>query len=139
MTLLFGRHHEELVTGYRRTLDLDDGIAAVEYALHGTSFRREIFASAPDDVVVLRLTADQPGSIEVGSHYYRRYDAFERLEGTDHVSVAASPSAARGSTRAPACSPRAAGPSRSEITSLFVAPTRSRSSSARRRLPQRRP
>ena len=85
MTLLFGRHHEELVTGYRRALDLDDGIATVEYALDGTAFRREIFASVPDDVVIVRLTADAPGSIEVGSHYYRRYDAFERLEGTDHV------------------------------------------------------
>ena len=85
MTLLFGRHHEELVTGYRRALDLDDGIASVEYELGGTRFTREIFASVPDDVVVLRFTSDRPGSIEVGSHYYRRYDAFERLEGTDHV------------------------------------------------------
>ena len=85
MTLLFGGHHEELVTGYRRALDLDDGIASVEYSLGGTRFRREIFASAPDDVVVLRFTADRPRAIEVGSHYYRRYDAFERIEATDHV------------------------------------------------------
>ena len=42
MTLLFGGHHEELVSGYRRSLDLDDGIAAVEYELGGTRFRREV-------------------------------------------------------------------------------------------------
>jgi len=89
MTLLFGGHHEELVTGYRRALDLDDGIASVEYELGGTHFRREIFASVPDDVVVLRFTADAPGAIEVGSHYYRRYDAFERVAGADHVVGAA--------------------------------------------------
>ena len=85
MTLLFGGHHEELVTGYRRALDLDDGIASVEYAVGDTTFRREILASVPDDVVVVRLTANRPAAIEVGSHYYRRYDAFERIEGTDHV------------------------------------------------------
>jgi len=85
MTLLFGGHHEELVTGYRRSLDLDDGIAAVEYELGGVRFRREVFASVPDDVVVLRFEADATGAVEVGSHYYRRYDAFERIEGTDHV------------------------------------------------------
>ena len=85
MTLLFGGHHEEHVTGYRRSLDLDDGIVSVEYELGGTRFRREVFASVPDDVIVLRFEADSPGSIEVGSHYYRRYDAAERMEGTDHV------------------------------------------------------
>jgi alpha-L-fucosidase 2 len=85
MTLLFGGHHEEQVSGYRRSLDLDDGIAAVEYELGGTRFRREVFASVPDDVLVIRIAASTPGTVEVGSHFYRRYDAFERLEGTDHV------------------------------------------------------
>ncbi len=85
MTLLFGGHHEEHVSGYRRALDLDDGIVSVEYELEGTRFRREAFASAPDDVVVLRFEASTPGAIEVGSHFYRRYDAFERIEGADHV------------------------------------------------------
>ena len=85
MTLLFGGHHEELASGYRRSLDLDDGIAAVEYELGGTRFRREVFASVPDDVVVLRFEASTPGAIDVGSHFYRRYDAFERIDGKDHV------------------------------------------------------
>jgi alpha-L-fucosidase 2 len=85
MTLLFGGHHEELVSGYRRSLDLDDGITAVEYELDGKRFRREAFVSAPDDVVVLRFEGSAPGSVELGSHFYRRYDAFERIDGTDHV------------------------------------------------------
>ena len=85
MTLLFGRHHEELVSAYRRSLDLDDGIAEVEYELDGVRFRREVFSSVPDDVVVLRFEASTPGAVEIGSHYYRRYDAFERIDGRDHV------------------------------------------------------
>jgi alpha-L-fucosidase 2 len=85
MTLLFGGHHEELVSGYRRSLDLDDGILAVEYELDGVRFRREAFASAPDDVVVLRFESSASGAVELGSHFYRRYDAFERIEDVDHV------------------------------------------------------
>jgi alpha-L-fucosidase 2 len=85
MTILFGGHHEELVSGYRRSLDLDDGIASVEYVLDGVAFRREMFASVPDDVVVLRFGADAPGTIALGTHYYRRYDASCGIEAADHV------------------------------------------------------
>ncbi len=49
--------------GYRRSLDLETGVAAVEYTVEGVHFRREVFASAPDQAVVLRLTASQPGSL----------------------------------------------------------------------------
>ncbi|MFN8222882.1 MAG: glycoside hydrolase family 95 protein [Gaiellales bacterium] len=85
MTLLFGGHHEEHVTGYRRSLELDDGIAAVGYELGGARFRREVFVSVPDDVVVLRFESSANAGVTVGSHFYRRYDAFERVEGRDHV------------------------------------------------------
>jgi len=48
-------------TGYRRDLDLDQAVATTEYRLDGVGYRREIFASRPDDVIVVRLTADRPG------------------------------------------------------------------------------
>ena len=48
---------------YRRSLDLDTAVAAVSYTANGVHFQREIFASAPDQVIVVRLTADQPGKI----------------------------------------------------------------------------
>ena len=54
--------HEEY-TGYRRELDLDTGIAAVSYRCDGVSYRREVFASHPDGVVVTRVTADRKGAI----------------------------------------------------------------------------
>jgi len=85
MTLLFGGHHEELVSRYRRSLDLDDGVLRVDYELDGMQFRREAFASVPDDVIVLRFESSTEGAIDLGTHYYRRYDAFERIEGSDHV------------------------------------------------------
>jgi alpha-L-fucosidase 2 len=85
MTLLTHGHHDELVDGYRRELDLVDGIARISYAHQGVTFRREIFASQPDDVIVIRFEADVPDAIGVGTHVYRRYDAQGTLDGVDHV------------------------------------------------------
>lgn len=51
------------VTDYRRDLNLDSAIAGVIYRAGGVSYRREAFASHPDQVIVVRLTADRPGHI----------------------------------------------------------------------------
>ncbi|MEN9975691.1 MAG: hypothetical protein RLZZ282_1697, partial [Verrucomicrobiota bacterium] len=48
---------------YSRDLDLSQAVAGVSYQVGDTKFRREIFSSAADQVIVVRLTADQPGSI----------------------------------------------------------------------------
>lgn len=59
---LFFDGHEE-VTGYKRWLDLATGVSGVEYTVKGVTYRREILASAPDQVILIRLTANKPGSI----------------------------------------------------------------------------
>ncbi|MFF2268544.1 glycoside hydrolase N-terminal domain-containing protein [Cellulosimicrobium cellulans] len=50
-------------TDYRRALDIGDAVVTTTYELDGTTYTREYFASAADDVVVVRLTADAPGAI----------------------------------------------------------------------------
>ncbi|GAA4986652.1 alpha-L-fucosidase 2 [Nonomuraea thailandensis] len=50
-------------TGYRRELDLTDAVTTVRFTRDGVRHEREVFASNPDQVIVLRHTADQPGSI----------------------------------------------------------------------------
>ncbi len=52
-------------TEYRRTLDLSTGVVGVDYTVGGTRFRRETFVSAPDQVLVWTITADQPGAISL--------------------------------------------------------------------------
>ena len=49
---------------YRRTLDLRAGVSRVAYAVDGTRFERECFASAPDGVLAVRIEADEPGAID---------------------------------------------------------------------------
>ena len=45
---------------YRRDLDLDTAVAGVSYTANGVHFKREIFASQADRVIVIQLSADQP-------------------------------------------------------------------------------
>ena len=50
-------------TGYRRELDLTTATARTEFSRGGVKFVREVFVSAPDQAIVIRLAADQPGQI----------------------------------------------------------------------------
>jgi alpha-L-fucosidase 2 len=52
-----------VVENYRRDLDLATATARVSYTADGVTFAREVFASAPDQVIVVRLTASRPGRI----------------------------------------------------------------------------
>ncbi|MDT0347100.1 glycoside hydrolase family 95 protein [Streptomyces litchfieldiae] len=51
------------VDDYRRELDLTTAVHSVEFTRAGVRHRREVFASAADQVIVVRLTADTPGAI----------------------------------------------------------------------------
>ncbi len=50
-------------TDYRRELDLRTGIAKVAFTRNGTRFTREVFASQPDQAIVMRFAADRPGAV----------------------------------------------------------------------------
>ena len=60
---------------YRRELDLDTGIASVQYVAGGVRYTREVFASAPCHCIVVRLTADRPGSVSFHGTMTRPADA----------------------------------------------------------------
>jgi alpha-L-fucosidase 2 len=51
------------VAGYRRELDLDDAVTRMQFRRGDVEFTREMFVSAPDEVMVLRLSANRPGQI----------------------------------------------------------------------------
>ena len=48
---------------YRLQLDMDQAVATVSYEQNGVKFVREVFSSPVDQVIVVRLTADKPGSL----------------------------------------------------------------------------
>ncbi len=55
--------HDGKIENYRRELDLNTAIVRVSYTCNNVSFCRELFASAPNNVLVIRLSADRPGQI----------------------------------------------------------------------------
>ncbi|RYY25291.1 MAG: glycoside hydrolase family 95 protein [Sphingobacteriaceae bacterium] len=53
----------EKAENYYRELDISRAITSVTYTVNGVHFKREMFASFPDQAVIVRLTADRPGSV----------------------------------------------------------------------------
>jgi alpha-L-fucosidase 2 len=50
-------------TDYYRELNLNEATTTVKYNVNGVEFKRVVFASFPDQVIIVRLTADKPGKI----------------------------------------------------------------------------
>ncbi|MCD8089018.1 MAG: glycoside hydrolase family 95 protein [Clostridiales bacterium] len=60
---------------YIKSLDMTTGIAAVEYDYNGTHFRRESFASYPDQSIVTRVESDKELNFSAELHTYHSADS----------------------------------------------------------------
>ena len=65
----------ERTNSYRRELSLDTGIATTTYESEGATYTREVFASAPDNVIIAHLTCSKRGSININVSLARERDA----------------------------------------------------------------
>ncbi len=61
---LISRNSGEIVN-YQRELDLDSSLVKVNYARNGIHFYREYFASHPDKMIGIHITADHPNAINL--------------------------------------------------------------------------
>ncbi len=55
--------HKGKVSNYQRSLDIGMSVAKVNYKVDGINFTREVFASYPDHVIVMRVSANRDASI----------------------------------------------------------------------------
>lgn len=87
LTIDFFNHRRSLppLENYRRELDLSTGIAATVYSYNGITFTREVFASAVDNVIVLRLSASQKGALTFRLSLSRAQDATVRAVAPDEL------------------------------------------------------
>ena len=53
------------VSGYYRELDMETGIVTVKYTQGDVKMTREVFMSYPDHVMVMKVSADKPGRVNV--------------------------------------------------------------------------
>ncbi|MBK5272566.1 MAG: glycoside hydrolase family 95 protein, partial [Bacteroidia bacterium] len=65
LNISFDSHDEKAVTNYKRKLSMDSALVVVSYTFNGVDYKREVFASYPDQVIVMRITASKPGSINL--------------------------------------------------------------------------
>jgi alpha-L-fucosidase 2 len=81
--LLLRFDHGATFSAYRRELDIDEAIARVAFRAGDATVRREVFASAVDQVIVMRITSDRPGTISFSATMRREADAAARTDGPD--------------------------------------------------------
>ena len=85
--LLLDFPHQEPVN-YRRELDLESATTFVSYYSGGVQFVREVFASAPDNVIVVRISADKPGALSFSAGMKTPMKATVATEGKDTLVMA---------------------------------------------------
>ena len=73
------------VTDYTRTLDLARSVATVSYRQNGILYTRESFVSHPDDVMVIRITADRPSSVSFSATVAGKLRPTVAFDGNDLV------------------------------------------------------
>jgi alpha-L-fucosidase 2 len=73
------------VENYRRELDLRTGIASVSYASDGVQFRREVFVSAPDNIIVVHISSSRSASLNTKISLSREQDAVIEATGDQEI------------------------------------------------------
>lgn len=71
----------EKAKNYYRDLDLERAVATTRYQVDGVNFQREVFASFPDRVIIVRFTADKPGELNFKVSYDSPLQSTVRKQG----------------------------------------------------------
>ncbi len=77
----------ERATEYRRSLDLDSALARVSYVVDGVTYTRDVFVSAPDQVIVVHLTTSRPGALNFTGQLHGVRNPAHSNYGTDYFQM----------------------------------------------------
>jgi alpha-L-fucosidase 2 len=73
--LTFAYGWKGIITDYRRSLDLRNGVAAVSFMVNEKKVTEQVFASAADNVIVIRITSQDPENLNCILELKRDRDA----------------------------------------------------------------
>lgn len=62
-TMNIESHHSGKASNYRRELNISNAVSKVGYEVDGVKFTREYFVSAPDQIMVIKLTSSKKGAL----------------------------------------------------------------------------
>ena len=71
----------EKAKNYYRDLNLERAVATIRYQVDGVNFQREVFASFPDRVIIVRFTTDKPGELNFKVSYDSPLQSTVRKQG----------------------------------------------------------
>lgn len=70
--LLLQFENMDAVEQYKRSLDLNEAVASVEYNAAGVQYKRELFASAVHQAIIIKLTASAEQKLSLTARFSRR-------------------------------------------------------------------
>ncbi|MHC0446658.1 glycoside hydrolase family 95 protein [Flavobacterium sp. 3-218] len=68
-TLEIKNHHTGKASNYYRELDLANATSKISYEIDGVKFTREYFVSAPDQIMIIKLTSSKKGALSFDLQY----------------------------------------------------------------------
>lgn len=80
-SLIIEAPDHEKAKNYYRDLDLERAVATTRYQVDGVNFQREVFASFPDRVIIVRFTTDKPGELNFKVSYDSPLQSTVRKQG----------------------------------------------------------
>ncbi|NMH89862.1 glycoside hydrolase family 95 protein [Flavivirga algicola] len=84
--LIFDFGHEKAnTTDYKRSLSLNKALVSVSYKNKGYTYTREIFASHPDDVIVMRFTTNNSEGIKFKLKHTSEHKSVGQLRGDTYI------------------------------------------------------
>jgi alpha-L-fucosidase 2 len=83
LTIEFSGHDNAV--DYRRELNLATGIVRVTYRLGEANCAREVFSSAPDQALVVRIVCDKPGQLSLHAALTREQDSQTTVAAPDRL------------------------------------------------------
>lgn len=87
LLIRFQTSGDAAASGYRRDLNLLQGVSTTIFALNGAGQKREVFVSKPDEVIVVRFMATGSEKLSFTAGLSRKENATVKADGTDHALV----------------------------------------------------
>lgn len=78
---------QENYTDYRRELDIDKALATTTYRVNNVEYKREVFTSFTDQLVIVRLTASRPGMLTFTTALTCPQEVEVSVSGTNSISM----------------------------------------------------
>lgn len=83
LNLTFPGH--ENYSNFYRELDLENAVVTTSYTVGKVTYKREVFASIPDQLIMIRITADKPGEVNFSASMDRSTPVDISTEGNDKL------------------------------------------------------